>query len=160
MDPAGGVPQNRRTAGNLCSQGVKRCEQPGEDGKGHWPAPRRRWRISSTLDSRQCSYLPNVGYLLIRSYFSDELPALTGYTVEEYQGMIGQDAAEMTYKEDTAMVVSGLCRWSKAKAWMNLSSMKQHRDRHYCMGAGTDQMDRRGARGYPLLLRVPQHFRP
>ena len=39
-------------------------------------------------------------------YFSDGVPALTGYTVEEYQGMIRQDAAEMTYKEDTAMVVS------------------------------------------------------
>lgn len=39
-------------------------------------------------------------------YFSDGVPELTGYTVEEYKELVKQDAAEMTYEEDTAMVVS------------------------------------------------------
>ena len=39
-------------------------------------------------------------------YFSDGVPELSGYTVEEYRELIKQDAATMIYREDTAMVVS------------------------------------------------------
>ena len=38
-------------------------------------------------------------------YFSDGVPQLSGYTVEEYQKLIKQDAAGLTYKEDTQKVV-------------------------------------------------------
>ncbi|MEG2144403.1 MAG: PAS domain-containing protein, partial [Oscillospiraceae bacterium] len=37
-------------------------------------------------------------------FFSDGVPALTGYSVEEYRELIKCDAAEMTYYEDTEMV--------------------------------------------------------
>lgn len=63
-------------------------------------------------------------------YFSDGVPALTGYTVEEYQGMIRQDAAEMTYKEDTAMVVSRALQVVQSKGVDEFEFRKQHRDGH------------------------------
>ncbi len=37
-------------------------------------------------------------------YFSDGVPELTGYTVEEYRELIKQDAMELVYREDRAMV--------------------------------------------------------
>ena len=39
-------------------------------------------------------------------YFSDGVPELSGYTVEEYRELVKRDAAEMTYCEDSKMVVS------------------------------------------------------
>ena len=39
-------------------------------------------------------------------YFSDGVPELSGDTVAEYQEMVKRDAAEMTYWEDTEMVVA------------------------------------------------------
>ncbi len=41
-------------------------------------------------------------------YFSEGVPKLTGYTVEEYGELIKQDAANMTHPEDTVMVVQKL----------------------------------------------------
>lgn len=39
-------------------------------------------------------------------YFSDGVPQLTGYTVEEYRELVKGDAAKMTYWEDTPAVVA------------------------------------------------------
>ena len=41
-------------------------------------------------------------------YFSDGVPELSGYTVEEYRTLIQGDAAQLTYPEDTAMVTGKL----------------------------------------------------
>ena len=38
-------------------------------------------------------------------YFSDGVPELSGYTVEEYRELVKRDAVEMTYWEDTEMVI-------------------------------------------------------
>ena len=38
-------------------------------------------------------------------YFSDGVPELSGYTVDEYYELSKGDAAELIYREDTGMVV-------------------------------------------------------
>ncbi|WP_343208640.1 hybrid sensor histidine kinase/response regulator [Anaerolentibacter hominis] len=63
-------------------------------------------------------------------YFSDGVPALTGYSAEEYQELIKQDAAEMTYWEDTPMVVERARRVISTHEIDNFEFRKQHRDGH------------------------------
>lgn len=63
-------------------------------------------------------------------YFSDGVPELSGYTVEEYEELIKQDAAAMTYREDTAMVVSRAREVIQSRGVTNFEFRKQHRDGH------------------------------
>lgn len=63
-------------------------------------------------------------------YFSDGVPKLTGYTVEEYRELIRRDAAEMTYWEDTPMVVAALHRAIKTHSTASFEFRKPHRDGH------------------------------
>lgn len=63
-------------------------------------------------------------------YFSDGVPELTGYTVEEYRSLIKKDAAEMTYREDTSMVVSRAMEVVKTHEPAEFEFRKQHRDGH------------------------------
>lgn len=63
-------------------------------------------------------------------YFSDGVPELSGYTAEEYNELIKRDAAEMTYWEDTDMVVEqakGVIETHEAAVF---EFRKQHRDGH------------------------------
>ena len=63
-------------------------------------------------------------------YFSDGVPELTGYTVEEYQTLIQKDAAELTYREDTDMVVSEARKVIETHQVATFEFRKQHRDGH------------------------------
>ena len=63
-------------------------------------------------------------------YFSDGVPELTGYTVEEYQEMIKRDAAEMTYREDTEMVVLKAMEVIQTHKVLKFEFRKLHRDGH------------------------------
>lgn len=63
-------------------------------------------------------------------YFSDGVPELTGYTVEEYQEMIKRDAAEMTYREDTEMVVLKTMEVIQTHKVLKFEFRKLHRDGH------------------------------
>ena len=63
-------------------------------------------------------------------YFSDGVPELTGYTVEEYQEMVKRDAAEMTYREDTPMVVEKAREVIEGRGVSEFEFRKQHRDGH------------------------------
>ncbi len=63
-------------------------------------------------------------------YFSDGVPELSGYTVEEYRELVKGDAAEMTYKEDTAMVVSRAMEVIRLRGVDGFEFRKQHRDGH------------------------------
>lgn len=83
-------------------------------------------------------------------YFSDGVPELTGYTVEEYYELIKEDAAKMTYPEDRSMVVSKLHDALKNHSVAEFEFRKQHRDGHVvwvhiqAKQVGED-------RGYPLM---------
>lgn len=61
-------------------------------------------------------------------YFSNGVPELSGYTVEEYQGLIEKDAAEMTYWEDTAFVVRKAREVIESHEVSTIEFRKQHRD--------------------------------
>lgn len=63
-------------------------------------------------------------------YFSDGVPELSGYTVEEYHELIKEDAAKMTYYEDTEMVVSNIQEAIKNHTVTEFDFRKQHRDGH------------------------------
>ncbi len=63
-------------------------------------------------------------------YFSDGVPELTGYTVEEYQELVKRDAAELTYREDTQMVVERAMEVVRTHQVANFEFRKQHRDGH------------------------------
>ncbi len=63
-------------------------------------------------------------------YFSDGVPALTGYSVEEYQELIKKDATQMIYWEDTAMVVARAAKVIETHAGEEFEFRKQHRDGH------------------------------
>lgn len=63
-------------------------------------------------------------------YFSDGVPELSGYTVEEYHELIKKDAAEMTYWEDTEMVVSKAREVIRTHEVSQIEFRKQHRDGH------------------------------
>lgn len=63
-------------------------------------------------------------------YFSSGVPELTGYTVEEYREMTKRDAAEMTYWEDTQMVVGRAYEVIRTHQVASFEFRKQHRDGH------------------------------
>ncbi len=63
-------------------------------------------------------------------YFSDGVPELSGYTVEEYRELIKGDAARLTYPEDSAMVVEKLHEAIRNHAAADFKFRKQHRDGH------------------------------
>ena len=63
-------------------------------------------------------------------YFSDGVPELSGYTVEEYRELVRRDAAEMTYREDTEMVVSRAKEVIRTHQIARFEFRKQHRDGH------------------------------
>jgi PAS domain S-box-containing protein len=63
-------------------------------------------------------------------YFSDGVPELSGYTVEEYNRLIERDAVEMTYWEDTDMVVSRAREVIETHEVADFEFRKQHRDGH------------------------------
>ena len=63
-------------------------------------------------------------------YFSDGVPELSGYTVEEYQELVRGDAAEMTYWEDTDMVIAKAMEVIKTHGVADFEFRKQHRDGH------------------------------
>ena len=61
-------------------------------------------------------------------YFSDGVPELSGYTVAEYQEMVKRDAAEMTYWEDTEMVVARAQEVIQSHGTARFEFRKKHRD--------------------------------
>lgn len=63
-------------------------------------------------------------------YFSDGVPELSGYTVEEYRELVKKDAADMTYWEDTEMVVSKAREVIRTHEIAQFEFRKQHRDGH------------------------------
>lgn len=63
-------------------------------------------------------------------YFSDGVPELTGYTVEEYRELTKGDAMELIYWEDIAMVVSNVQKVIETHEIAKLEFRKQHRDGH------------------------------
>lgn len=63
-------------------------------------------------------------------YFSDGVPQLSGYTTAEYQQLIKADAAEMTYWEDTEMVVAKAREVIRTHEIAEFEFRKQHRDGH------------------------------
>lgn len=83
-------------------------------------------------------------------YFSDGVPELSGYTVEEYRKFAKDDASEMTYWEDTAMVVGNLRRAIETHTKADFEFRKSHRDGHivwvHIQARQIGEED-----GYPLL---------
>lgn len=83
-------------------------------------------------------------------YYSDGVPELCGYTSAEYDQLIKQDAANMTYHEDTEMVIANARKALAADTAANFEFRKQHRDGHivwvnvYAKKIGEKD-------GYPLL---------
>ncbi len=63
-------------------------------------------------------------------YFSDGVPELSGYTVEEYRKLAKQDAAKMTYWEDTPKVVAKVRKVIETHQVVTFEFRKQHRDGH------------------------------
>ncbi|MGI6114771.1 hybrid sensor histidine kinase/response regulator [Luoshenia tenuis] len=61
-------------------------------------------------------------------YFSDGVPGLTGYTVKEYRELTKRDAAEMTFWEDTPMVVARAKEVIRTHEAAEFEFRKQHRD--------------------------------
>lgn len=61
-------------------------------------------------------------------YFSDGVPELSGYTVEEYHELVKSDAAEMTYPEDTERVVESVKRAVENGEAVDLEFRKNHRN--------------------------------
>lgn len=63
-------------------------------------------------------------------YFSDGVPGLTGYTVEEYYEQIKGDAKRMTYAEDSDMVAEKMRKAIEDKQAVEFEFRKLHRDGH------------------------------
>ncbi|MCH1984115.1 PAS domain S-box protein [Ruminococcus sp. OA3] len=63
-------------------------------------------------------------------YFSDGVPELSGYTVEEYRELIKQDAALMIYRRDMDMVLSKARKVIQCHGMGAFEFRKQHRDGH------------------------------
>lgn len=83
-------------------------------------------------------------------YFSDGVPELSGHTVEEYQEFLKQNAADMIYHEDAAMVEARAMEVIRTHEIARFEFRKQHRNGHVVWvrvqikWIGEDQ-------GYPLL---------
>ena len=86
-------------------------------------------------------------------YFSDRVPELSGYTVEEYHELIKGDAAKLTYPEDSPMVVEKLQEAIRNHSIADFKFRKQHRDGHvvwvHIQARQIGEED-----GFPLLLCV------
>ncbi|MBC8569576.1 PAS domain-containing protein [Oscillospiraceae bacterium NSJ-54] len=63
-------------------------------------------------------------------YFSDGVPELSGYTVEEYRELTKRDASEFTYPADTAMVVGRIHDAVTNHTVADFDFRKLHRDGH------------------------------
>lgn len=63
-------------------------------------------------------------------YFSDGVPELSGYTVEEYRELTKRDAAELTYPDDTALVIEKTRQVIKEHTVEDFEFRKLHRDGH------------------------------
>ena len=63
-------------------------------------------------------------------YYSDGVPALSGYSREEYDLLIKQDAADLIYHEDAAMVIRKIRQVLEAGKSASFEFRKQHRDGH------------------------------
>ena len=63
-------------------------------------------------------------------YFSNQVPELSGYTVEEYAELIKGDAAQMTHPDDREMVVRELCDACEHDTVADFEFRKIHRDGH------------------------------
>ena len=63
-------------------------------------------------------------------YFSDGVPALSGYNVEEYEELIKGDAVNLTYWEDSEMVSKRLKDAIRTGTVADFEFRKQHRDGH------------------------------
>lgn len=63
-------------------------------------------------------------------YFSDGVPELSGYTVEEYSELVKRDAVELTYREDTKRVVERAEEAIRTHEAVQLEFRKVHRDGH------------------------------
>ena len=61
-------------------------------------------------------------------YFSDGVPELTGYTVEEYRELVKQDAAQMIYQEDRAMVTEKVKELVESRGISTFEFRKKHRN--------------------------------
>lgn len=61
-------------------------------------------------------------------YFSEGVPGLTGYTVEQYHDLIQKDAAEMIYWEDADRVISRAMEVIRTHQVADFEFRKQHRD--------------------------------
>lgn len=83
-------------------------------------------------------------------YYSDGVSALSGYSRREYDQLIKQDAANLIYHEDAAMVISKMRAVLKAAQAASFEFRKQHRDGQivwvnvHAQKIGEDD-------GYPLL---------
>ena len=83
-------------------------------------------------------------------YFSDGVPELSGYTVSEYRELARRDAVEMTYWEDTAMVIAKAREVIDTRGTAQIEFRKQHRDGHIVwVRAQIRWMGEEN--GYPLL---------
>lgn len=63
-------------------------------------------------------------------YYSDGVPALSGYSRDEYELLIKQDAADLIYQEDAAMVIRKIRQVLEAGKSASFEFRKQHRDGH------------------------------
>lgn len=63
-------------------------------------------------------------------YYSDGVPALSGYSRDEYDLLIKQDAADLIYQEDAAMVIRKIRQVLEAGKSASFEFRKQHRDGH------------------------------
>lgn len=63
-------------------------------------------------------------------YYSDGVPALSGYSRDEYDLLIKQDAADLIYQEDAAMVIRRIRQVLEAGKSASFEFRKQHRDGH------------------------------
>lgn len=64
------------------------------------------------------------------AYYSDGVPALSGYSRDEYDLLIKQDAADLIYQEDAAMVIRKIRQVLEAGKSASFEFRKQHRDGH------------------------------
>lgn len=63
-------------------------------------------------------------------YYSDGVPALSGYSRDEYDLLIKQDAADLIYQKDAAMVIRKIRQVLEAGKSASFEFRKQHRDGH------------------------------
>ena len=63
-------------------------------------------------------------------YYSDGVPALSGYNRDEYDLLIKQDAADLIYQEDAAMVIREVRQVLETGKSSSFEFRKQHRDGH------------------------------